>query len=581
MDFTRLFDLPYYQKELNPLEDMLAAKKGGQWIVYDTHQVIDIINQLSGALLQLGVQPKDKIAIISNNRPEWNFTDLAIQQCGAISVPVYPTISNREYVYIFNDAEINYVFVEGEDLYQKVASIKNECTTLKEIFTFEKVSNAKYWEDILIENETHQLQLEELKKGINDNDLATILYTSGTTGNPKGVMLSHANIVSNIKATMSIVPFKIGQRTFSFLPMSHIFERMVNYSYMAVGAPIYYASSLDNIAEELKEVKPYYFTAVPRLLEKVYENIEKKGKSLTGFKRMLYNWSIKLANDYVETKQETWQLKLARKLVFSKWKDALGGNVLGIVTGAAALSSKLGNTFEAAGIVVREGYGLSETSPVIAVNRFEPGSYKFGTVGLPIPGVEVKINEDGEICSRGPNTMLGYYNQPELTAEVIDKDGWFHTGDIGKWDGDFLKITDRKKALFKTSGGKYVAPQVIENKLKEAVEIDQIMVVGSNKKFVSALIVPNYEFVKKLCKEDHIIVDSNWLCLQKDAIQKYFQQVIDLHNKHFSQTEKIKKFTLLAAEWTIESGELTPSMKIKRKVVEEKYAREIDLMYHQ
>jgi len=579
MDFTRLFDIPYYQKELNPLADMLAAKENGQWVIYDTEQVIEIINKLSAALLALDVAVKDKIAIISNNRPEWNFTDFAIQQCGAITVPIYPTISDREYVYILNDAEIKYVFVEGKDLFDRLNTIKAECTHLKEIFTFNQVENATYWENILVNENEYSDLLSERKSAINENDLATILYTSGTTGNPKGVMLSHLNIVSNLKATISIVPFELGQRTFSFLPLSHIFERMVNYSYMTVGSPIYYASSLDNIAEELKEVKPFYFTAVPRLLEKVYENILKKGDSLSGIRKKLFDWSLQVADDYIATKQETWQLKLARRIVFSKWKEALGGNVLGIVTGAAALNERLGKLFEAAGITVREGYGLSETSPVICVNRFEPGGYKFGTVGLPIPGVEVKINEDGEICSKGPNTMLGYFKQPELTAEVIDEEGWFHTGDIGVWDGDFLKITDRKKALFKTSGGKYVAPQVIENKLAELKEIDQIMVVGNNKKFVSALIVPNFEAIKKICRNNHIIVDDNWLCLEKEAVQDHFKNIIEEKNSYFSQTEKVKKFVLVAKEWTIESGELTPSMKIKRKVVEKQHTDLIEKIY--
>lgn len=579
MDFTRLFDIPYYQKELNPLADMLAAKEEGRWVIYDTEEVIDIINRLSYALLALDVQAKDNIAIISDNRPEWNFTDFAIQQCGAVSVPIYPTISDREYAYILNDAKIKYAFVDSAELFEKLQSIKNECPNFKQVFTFNKVDNADNWEDLLTDRKDLVEQLESRKSAIQENDLATILYTSGTTGNPKGVMLSHLNIISNLKATMSIVPFELGQRTFSFLPLSHIFERMVNYSYMAVGSPIYYASSLDNIAAELKEVKPYYFTAVPRLLEKVYENIMKAREDLSGFKKKLFDWSMRVANEYIETKKVTWQLKLARRLVFSKWKEALGGNVLGIVTGAAALNPRLGKLFEAAGITVREGYGLSETSPVISVNRFEPGGYKFGTVGLPIPGVEVKITDEGEICSKGPNTMLGYYNQPELTNEVINSEGWFHTGDIGVWDGDFLKITDRKKALFKTSGGKYVAPQVIENKLSELVEVDQIMVIGNNRKFVSALIVPNFEQIKKICIAHHIIPDDNWLCLEKEEIQKHFESIINEKNEFFSKTEKIKKFRLLPKEWTIEDGELTPSMKIKRKFVAEKNEELINSIY--
>lgn len=575
MNFSRLFELPEYQNQLNTLEDMLAAKQKGKWKKYATQQVIDTVNQLSIALLAMNIQPGDMIALISDGRPEWNMIDFGIQQTGAIAVPVYPTISIREYAYIFNDAKIKYAFVETAQLYQKIVSIKSDCDSLLNVFTIEPVQGAKNWETLLNTNiDKNDLSLlEGRKQTIRTEDLATVLYTSGTTGNPKGVMLSHQNIISNIKATLSIVPFELGQRTFSFLPLSHIFERMVTYCYIAAGSPIYYATNMDSIGEELKEVKPFFFSAVPRLLEKVYESILVKGQSLTGIKKSLFNWSLKLANNYTEQKENSLQLKWARRLVFKKWKAALGGNVIGIVTGAAALNPLLGKIFSAADITIREGYGLTETSPVISINRFEPGGYKFGTVGLPIPGVEVKLADDGEICIKGPNVMMGYYNLPEETKKAIDGEGWFRTGDIGCWeDKRFLKITDRKKALFKTSNGKYVAPQVIENKLKESPLIEQIMVLGNNRKFVSALIVPNKKLLNTHFGNDVRVIKNADIHQKIDA-------VIEEKNAFFGQTEKIKKYVLLNNEWTIDSGELTPSLKVKRQIVEHNNKYLIEGMY--
>ncbi len=575
MNFSRLFDLPDYQRQVNALDDMLASKQNGKWTKYATKQVINTVNQLSIALLEINIQPGDMIALVSDGRPEWNIIDFAIQQTGAIVVPIYPTISVSEYSYIFKDANIKYAFVETADLFNKIKTVGADCSSLVDIFTIEPIKDAKHWKTLInTQIDKNDLSLLEGRKGtIKANDLATILYTSGTTGNPKGVMLSHQNIISNIKATISIVPFELGQRAFSFLPLSHIFERMVTYCYMAAGSPIYYATNLDSIGEELKEVKPFFFSAVPRLLEKVYESILTKGESLTGFKKTLFDWSIKLANNYTEQDENSLQLKIARWLVFKKWKDALGGNVLGIVTGAAALNPVLGKIFTAAGIVIREGYGLTETAPVISSNRFEPGGFKFGTVGLPIPGVEVKLADDGEICIKGPNVMLGYYNLPEETSKAIDEEGWFHTGDIGCWeDNRFLKITDRKKALFKTSGGKYVAPQVIENKLKESPLIEQVMVLGNNRKFVSALIVPN----KKLL---HSNFSNDARVIKNIDVREKIEAVIEEKNAFFGQTEKVKKFVILNNEWTIDSGELTPSMKVKRKIVAENNKYIIEGMY--
>jgi len=522
------------------LDDMFAAKENGKWVKYATSQVIEMVNQLSIALLEMNIQPGENIALISDGRPEWNIIDFAIQQTGAIVVP-----------------------------------IKNDCISLIGIFTIEAVNDARNWKTLLnVKADKHDLSLlEGRKQGIKTNDLATILYTSGTTGNPKGVMLSHYNIISNIKATISIVPFELGQRAFSFLPLSHIFERMVTYSYMSVGSPIYYASNMNTIGDELKEVKPFFFSAVPRLLEKVYESILMKGQDLTGFKKRLFNWSLKLGENYKESDENSLKLKLARWLVFKKWQVALGGNVIGIITGAAALNPVLGKMYTAAGITIREGYGLTETSPVISCNRFEPGGAKFGTVGLPIPGVEIKIAEDGEICIKGPNVMLGYYNLPEETEKAIDAEGWFHTGDIGCWeDNRFLKITDRKKALFKTSGGKYVAPQVIENKLKESPLIEQIMVLGNNRKFISALIIPNKKLMNTQFSDEVRVIKNN------EILQK-IESVVEEKNTFFGHTEQIKKFVLLNNEWTIDSGELTPSMKVKRKIVAENNKYLIEGMY--
>lgn len=567
MNFSRLFDLPRYQQSLNSLEDMLVSKRDGKWEKFSTKKVIETVDNLSVALLTKNIQPNDKIAIVSDGCPEWNIIDFAVQQIGAITVPVYPTISAREYAYIFNDAAIKYAFVQNEAIYTKIEAVKNECKDLKEIFSIEGNSRLAHWSSLLTKTiDKNDLSLLQGRKdAIKGEDLATILYTSGTTGNPKGVMLSHQNIISNIKATLSIIPFELGQRAFSFLPPSHIFERMVIYGYMAAGSPVYYATNINTIGEELKEVKPYFFTAVPRLLEKVYESICTKGASLSGFKKRLFNWSLKLANNYKAEHENSLKLKIARRLVFKKWKAALGGNVIGIITGAAALNPVLGKIFTAAGITVREGYGLTETSPVISCNRFEPGGFKFGTVGLPIPGVQLKIADDGEICIKGPNIMMGYFNLPDETAKVIDEEGWFHTGDIGTWeDNRFLKITDRKKALFKTSGGKYVAPQVIENKLKESPLINQVMVLGSNRKFVSALIVPN-----KNLEGIGQLASSATRVIKNDALNAKVAALIEEKNEFFSQTEKVKKFILLNNEWTIDSGELTPSMKIKRKIVEE------------
>jgi long-chain acyl-CoA synthetase len=588
-DYTRLFDVLHYQQANYPLEICLAEKvtEDGRkfYKTYSTNECIAFINQLSKALLKLGVKKDDKIGLISNNRPQWNFVDIATQQIGAIIVPLYPTISESEYTFIFNDAEIKYAFVADAELFNKVTNIKPNVPSLKDVYTFNEVPGAKNWKSLLEEVNAEDLkEIETLKASVKPDELATLIYTSGTTGNPKGVMLSHTNIISNIKSTLSIEEIMdTKKRCLSFLPMCHVFERMVVYTYMVVGMSVYYAESIETIGENLKEVKPHFFTAVPRLLEKVYEKIMEKGNALTGFRKTLFFWSIDLGLRYkINTNQGLWynlQLAIARKLIFSKWKEALGGEVEALVSGAAALNAKLGTLFTAAGIPIIEGYGLTETSPVLTTNRLQEVNRKLGTVGLPLPGVEIKIADDGEILAKGPNIMMGYYKRPDLTAEVIDKDGWFHTGDIGEFDGKFLKITDRKKELFKTSGGKYVAPQPIENRMKESPLIEQVMVVGNNRKFVSGLIVPSFVNLEAWCKNNTIEYSGAQEIIKNPKVMEAIQKEVERINRNINHVEQIKKFTLLPVEWSPHTGELTPTLKLKRKVITEKFSREIEEMY--
>jgi len=585
---TRLFDVLPYQRDNYPLEIALAGKqilKGEKkWIKYSTEEFIDLVNQVSLALLKLGVRKGDKIAMVSENRPEWNILDLGILQIGAIDVPVYPTITKESYRYIFNDAEIKYAFVSNEQMYEKVNAIRNEVDTLIEIYSFDEVESCLNWKTIWNEISSADKELiETYKSKVEPDDLATLIYTSGTTGNPKGVMLTHHNLTSNFKSSLQVLHLKSHMTALSFLPLCHSFERIVSYSYMASGLSIYYAESLDTIGENLIEVKPQMFTTVPRLLEKVYERIMEKGQSLTGVKRSLFFWAIDLGEEYrLNTNQGWWynlQLSVARTLVFSKWKEALGGRIECIVTAAAAMNPVLARLFTAAGIPILEGYGLTETSPVLTVNRMDEEHRKLGTVGIPIPGVEIKIASDGEIMARGPNIMRGYYKHPGITKEVIEPDGWFHTGDIGEFDGPFLKITDRKKALFKTSGGKYVAPQQVEMAMMTSRFIEQIMVLGENRKFVSALIVPSFVNLKDWCAKNNIPALSNEVLINHPEVQALIEKEIEERNKGLNHVEQIKKFSLLPVEWTIEAGELTPTMKVKRKVIMENFKNTIESMY--
>ncbi|MCB0516227.1 MAG: long-chain fatty acid--CoA ligase [Chitinophagales bacterium] len=585
-NFTRLFDIPYYQLEKYPQEDALAAKENNVWRKYSTAEVVKLINQTSLGLLKFGLKQGDTIAIIANNRPEWNIVDQAALQIGVIVVPIYPTISIEEFRFIFNDASVKVAFVSDKTLLDKVRSFKEDVPSLGKILTFDTIEGATNWDEIKKLGLNGPFDdVDKIKKNIDPKNVATIIYTSGTTGLPKGVMLSHNNIVSNIHSVMPVIPLNKDVRTLSFLPLCHIFERMVSYTYMATGCSIYYAQNMDTIGEDLKDVKPHFFTTVPRLLEKVYDKIMAKGEELTGIKKKLFYWAIDLGLEYDHKGKSPFyyaQLNIARKLVFSKWKEALGGEIKGICTGAAALQFRLEKIFNAAGIPVRQGYGLTETSPALCINRFDEINTKMGTVGMAVPDVTIKINpENGEILAKGDNIMMGYYNRPDATAEVIDADGWFHTGDVGELvDGKYLKITDRIKQLFKTSGGKYVAPQPIENKFVESTFIEQIMITGNDEKFVGALIVPSFEALKVYCKEKGIPNDSPETMIKQEAVKALYQSICDEYNPHFGKIEQVKRFKLLPKEWTIDGGELTPTLKVKRKKVLDKYAAEIAEIYN-
>jgi long-chain acyl-CoA synthetase len=582
-DKTRLFDFLFYQLENFPKKDCLAGKKDGHWEKFSTQQVIDTANALSSGLLKLGIKPGDKVAIIANNRPEWVMTDLAILQIGAINVPVYPTISESDYKFIFNDAEVKVAFVSDADLSQKVSNIKAEVPTLQRIFTFNEVSGADHWSTIQ-EDQPDVDQIEELRTGVNPADLATLIYTSGTTGTPKGVMLSHRNVASNVIASKARLPLDSNAKGVSFLPLCHIYERMIIYLYAYTGVSLYFAESMETIGDDIRDVKPNVFTAVPRLLEKVYDKIVAKGADLTGVKKALFFWAVKIGEKYEPYGQNgPWyelKLKVARKLIFSKWQAALGGNVQAVASGSAALNPRLARIFNAAGIPVLEGYGLTETSPVISVNELSNNGLKITTTGRPIADVHVKIGEDGEILVKGPNVMMGYYKRPDLTDEVIDKDGWFHTGDIGEMvDGQFLKITDRKKEIFKTSGGKYIAPQLMENKFKESRFIEQIMVIGENRKHPAALIVPAYDFLEEWCRRKKLACGNREEMLKHAAVHARYKEELDEKNQNFGKWEQVKKFELLAQEFSIQNGEITPTLKLKRKVILARYTALIEGIY--
>ncbi len=579
-DPKRLFDFPYYQLEKYPQEKALVTKYNGKWVATSTQEYIDKANALSRALLKMGVKPNDKVAIISmTNRTEWNICDIGIMQTGAQDVPIYPTISEEEYEYVLNHSESVYCFVSCQEVYDKVQKIRKNVPSLKEVYTFNEIKGAKNWQEVLNEgkDESNQDEVEKRKEAIHEDDLATLIYTSGTTGKPKGVMLSHKNIASNSKYSVERLPLHLGHsKSLSFLPVCHIYERMILYMYQYCGVSIHFAESLETISDNLKEIKPEVMTAVPRLLEKVYDKIYAKGAELTGVKKKLFFWAIDLGLKYEPYSQNGWwyetQLKLANKLIFSKWREALGGNLKAIASGSAALQPRLARVFNAAQIPVMEGYGLTETSPVVSVNDMRNQGFKIGSVGKPLRNTEVKIAEDGEILVKGPQVMIGYYKNQEQTDEVI-KNGYFHTGDIGEIDSEgFLKITDRKKEMFKTSGGKYVAPQLLENAMKQSRFIDQIMVVGEGEKMPAALIQPDFDFVKEWGskKGRNVPSDPKEMVKNEDVIKR-IQKEVDFYNERFGKWEKVKKFELIPELWSIEGGHLTPTMKMKRKVIKEKY----------
>lgn len=589
----RLFDCLDYQLKHFPLPDMLAAKEEGHWRKYSTQDVKEKVDQLSAALLSLGIsrgddtiEGKDKIAILSQNCPEWILVDLAIQQIGAVSVPIYPNINENELRFILEDSQVKIVFVKDQELYEQVEQLQGYLPALEKIYSFENAPGKASLAELFIElSPKSREQVEQNKKAVQETDLVSILYTSGTTGTPKGVMLSHLNIVSDAIGSIDVIQ-EVGiggNRVLSFLPLNHAFERTATYCYFYSGASVYYAEGLDKLSENLREVKPVLFTTVPRLLEKVYEGILAKGEELTGAKRRLFFWALDLAVNFeINTPRSLGyriQLALADKLIFSKWREALGGEVKAVIAGAAACQVRLLRIFTAAGVVIQEGYGLTEAAPIISGNRYHQKGRMFGTVGPPLKNVEVKIAPDGEILCKGPNVMMGYYKQPKLTAEVMEGE-WLRTGDIGALiEGKFLKITDRKKELFKTSGGKYVAPQPIENKMVESQWIEQIVIVGEGKKFVGALIVPSFQSFRKWYKEEGKAYPGDKELAKDEEVQALIKKDIKEFNKLFNHVEQVKKFELMTAEWSIEGGELTPTLKVKRKVVQRKYSDLIESMY--
>ena len=583
---TRLFDFPYYQQDkYTSIPDALTTKQNGVWIKTSTQEYIAKANAVSRSLLKMNVQKNDKIAIIStNNRTEWNIIDIGVLQTGAQTVPIYPTISEDDYEYILNHSGAIYCFVSDAEILRKINLIRDKIPNVKEVYSFNEIAGYKNWNELLIQgvDTGNQSDVEDRKNNVQSEDLATIIYTSGTTGRPKGVMLSHQNIVSNVLDSASRIPFEAGKsRALSFLPICHIFERMILYLYQYYGVSVYFGESIDKISDNLKEVRPTVITAVPRLLEKVYDKIYAKGTELTGIKKSLFFWAIDLGLRYEPYGENgfwyEFQLKIARKLIFSKWKEGLGGNLDLMVSGSAALQPRLARIFAAAEIPVMEGYGLTETSPVISVNDIRNNGFKVGTVGKVIDNVEVVIAEDGEILCKGPNVMMGYYKDEKLTSEVIIN-GFFHTGDIGVFDYQgFLKITDRKKEMFKTSGGKYIAPQLIENTMKQSRFIEQIMVIGDGQKMPAAFIQPSFEFVKEWANIHGIDVGkSNEEIISNKKVFDRIQEEIDVLNEKFGNWEKIKRFELTPDVWSIEGGQLTPTLKLKRKIVMEKY---IDLFH--
>jgi long-chain acyl-CoA synthetase len=589
MEPRRTFDLLERYHVLYPEKtDVLAGKENGKWVTYSTSDYINHSNWVSYALLSLGIKKGDRIATISNNRPEWNMADFGISQTGAINVPIYPTISKEEYAYILKHAEPKIIFISDKALYERIKSVLDPGAGAVKIYTFNQVEGASHFSELIELGKKKETELkkdlEQAKAAVDPHDLVTLIYTSGTTGFPKGVMLTHNNLVTNFITTAGVHHLGSESRILSFLPLSHIYERMVNYHFQYKGMSIYYAENMGTITENAKEINPHLFNAVPRLLERVYDKIISKGKDLKGIKKQIFFWAVNLALRFELNGENGWfyqlQLAIADKLIFSKWREALGGRLEIIVSGGAALQPRLARVFWAAKICVLEGYGLTETSPVVSVNNLTTGAIKFGTVGTLMENVQVKIAEDGEILVKGPNVMVGYYKQPELTAEAIDPEGWFHTGDIGTFvNGKYLKITDRKKEIFKLSSGKYIAPQVIENRFKESMFIEQIMVIGENQKFASALISPNFQFLHNWASIHHVPFQDNTDLIANPLVISRFQKEVSQMNALLGEHERIKRFRLVPEEWNPQTGELSPTLKLKRKVIAEKYPNLIEEIF--
>lgn len=580
MEVTRTFDLlERFQELYSEKPDVLAGKQNGEWIKYSTKDYVENSNWISYGFLSLGLKKGDMVCTIANNRPEWNIVDMGLSQAGLVHVPVYPTISAEDYDFILNNCKPKYVIVSDKALFKMITPIAKKVPSVKGIYSYDAVDGAKNWKEIIELGKANEAKLKdnliEIKKSILPSDLLTLIYTSGTTGYPKGVMLSHENLVSNFKVTAEVHELGYGHTALSFLPLSHVYERMVGYHYQYKGIGIYYAESMATIVQDIKDIKPDLFSSVPRLLERIFDKIIGKGKDLTGIKKRIFFWAVDLGYKYKPVGNSAWylfKLKIADKLIFTKWREALGGNVKIIVSGSASLQPRLATIFWAAGMKVLEGYGLTETSPVITVNNLVTKQVMFGSVGPQMRGVEVKIAEDGEILCKGPNVMLGYYEAPDLTAEMIDKDGWLHTGDIGEFvDGIYLKITDRKKEMFKLSSGKYIAPQVIENRLKESFFVANAMVIGLNQKFASALISPNFEFLHDWASRHNVKYRDNKELVNLPEVIKRVQQEVNEINKTLGQTEAVKRVRLVCEEWGPATGEMSQTLKLKRKVIAEKY----------
>ncbi len=589
MIFERTFDILKHLKKANPKNDILYAKLNGEWYKFTVAEYYDKAKQFALGLLSMGFKKGDKIATISNNRPEWNFVDMGMTMVGVIHVPIYPTISDEEFQYIFEHSEVKMVIVSDAGLYQKIKPLADKIDAIEYLLTFNNVPRASKWSVVTKSGAQHmekyKAEYKQIKSQITSSDIASIIYTSGTTGQPKGVMLSHGNFMSNMHGVWNLFPLDSNTRVLSFLPLCHVYERLVNYLFQAKGCSIYYAENLGTIAADMASARVHAFATVPRVIERIYDRLVSKGEDLNGIKKLIFFWAMRLGEKYgIENNNNAfyrWKLNVARKLVFSKWHHAFGGHLGIVISGGAALQPRLSRLFFAAGIHLMEGYGLTETAPVIATNHsIAPGNLMIGTVGPVLENIEVKIDVDGEILTKGPCVMMGYYKAPELTADLIDMDGWFHTGDIGQLvKGKFLKITDRKKEMFKTSSGKYVAPQTIENQLKESIFIEQVMVVGESEKFASALISPNFDYLHMWAHEHKVHFRDNKELVKNSEVLKTFQKEVNKTNKKLGEHEHIKRFRIVCEPWSAPTGELSPTLKLKRRVLYNKYANLLRNIY--